>query len=74
MACGAFVSCFVMFVVLPSRDTALKQYMDHPCFFMFNICQVTRKLFEHETAEPSVQISSEGPGKCYCNEITMDDR
>ena len=31
-------------------------------------------LFEHDAARPSVQISSEGPGKCYCNEITMDDR
>ena len=27
-----------------------------------------------KTNRPSVQISSEGPGKCYCNEITMDDR
>ena len=37
------------------------------------ICRVPRKLFEHEAARPSVQISSEGPGKCYCNEITMND-
>ena len=42
-------------------------------FSCTNICRVPRKLFEHETARPSVQISSEGPGKCYCNEITMDD-
>ena len=29
-----------------------------------NICPVPRKLFEHEAARPSVQTSSEGPGKC----------
>ena len=33
-----------------------------PCI---NICRVPRKLFEHEAARPSVQISSE---------ITMGDR
>ena len=43
-------------------------------FSSINICRVPRKLFEHEAVRPSVQISSEGPGKCYCNEITMDDR
>ena len=42
-------------------------------FSCINICQVPRKLFEHEATRLSVQISSEGPGKCYCNEITMDD-
>ena len=25
-------------------------------------------------SRPSIQISSEGPGKCDCNEINMDDR
>ena len=44
------------------------------CFSCINICRVPKKLFEHEAARSSVQISSEGPGKCYCNEITMDDR
>ena len=29
---------------------------------------------EREAAKSSVKISSEGPGKCYCNEITMDNR
>ena len=43
-------------------------------FSCINICRVPRKLFEHEVARPSVQISSEGLGKCYCNEITMADR
>ena len=43
-------------------------------FSCINICWVPRKLFEHEAARPSVQISSEVPGKCYCNEITMDYR
>ena len=42
-------------------------------FSCINICRVPRKLFEHEAARPSVQISSEGPGKYYCNEITLDD-
>ena len=42
-------------------------------FSFINICQVPRKLFEYEATRPSVQISSEGPSKCYCNEITMDD-
>ena len=37
-------------------------------------CLNTRKLFEDEAARPSAQISSDGPGKCYCNEIIMDDR
>ena len=27
-------------------------------------CGVSRKLFEHEATRLSVQISSEGPGKC----------
>ena len=39
-----------------------------------NICWAPRKLFEQEATRQSVPISSEGPGKCYCNEITMDDR
>ena len=43
-------------------------------FSYINIFRVPRKLFEQEAARQSVQISSEGPGKCYCNEITMDDR
>ena len=43
-------------------------------FSCINICRVPWKLFEHEAARPSVQISSEGPGKCYCDEITMGDR
>ena len=43
-------------------------------FSYINICRVPREMFEHEAARPSVQISSEGPGKCYCNEITMGDR
>ena len=43
-------------------------------FSCINISLVPRKLFEHEAASPNVQISSKGPGKCYCNEITMDDR
>ena len=33
-------------------------------FSCINICQVPRKLFEHEAFRPSVQTSSEGPGKC----------
>ena len=33
-------------------------------FSCINICRVPRKLFEHEAARPSVQTSSEGPGKC----------
>ena len=32
-----------------------------PCI---NICRVPRMLFEHEADRPSVQTSSEGPGKC----------
>ena len=33
-------------------------------FSCINICRVPRKLFEHEAVRPSVQTSSEGPGKC----------
>ena len=33
-------------------------------FSCINICLVTRKLIEHEAVRPSVQTSSEGPGKC----------
>ena len=33
-------------------------------FSCINICRVSRKLFEHEAVRPSVQTSSEGPGKC----------
>ena len=33
-------------------------------FSCINICRDTRKLFEHEAARLSVQILSEGPGKC----------
>ena len=33
-------------------------------FSCINICGVPRKLFEHEAIRPSVQTSSEGPGKC----------
>ena len=40
-------------------------------FACINICRVLRKLFEQEAARPRVQIFSEGPGKCYCNETTM---
>ena len=51
----------VFAMLLPSHD-----------FSCINICQVSRKMFKHEAVRPSVQISSEGSGKCYCNEITMD--
>ena len=43
-------------------------------FLCINICLVPRKLFEHEAVGPSVQKSSEGPGKCLCNETNMCDR
>ena len=43
-------------------------------FSCINICRVPGKRFEHEATRSSVQIFSEGPGKCYCNEITIDDR
>ena len=33
-------------------------------FSCINICRVPRMLFEHEADRPSVQTSSEGPGKC----------
>ena len=33
-------------------------------FSCINICRVPRKLFEHEAVRPSVQTSSESPGKC----------
>ena len=33
-------------------------------FSGINICQVPRKLFEHEAVRPSVQTSSKGPDKC----------
>ena len=42
-------------------------------FSCISNCRVPRKLFEHEAPRPGVQISSEGPGKCFCNEITMND-
>ena len=32
-------------------------------FSCINICRVPRKLFEHKAVRPSVQTSSEGPGK-----------
>ena len=40
-------------------------------FSCINICQVQRKLFEHEADRPSTQTSPEGPGKCLCNETNM---
>ena len=43
-------------------------------FSCINLCRLARKLFEHEAARQSVQISSEGPSKCYCSEITMNYR
>ena len=43
-------------------------------FSCINICRVPRMLFEHEADRPSVQTSSEGPIKCYCNTTTMCDR
>ena len=43
-------------------------------FSCISICRVPRKLFEHEAVMPSVQTSSEGPGKCKCNETNMCDR
>ena len=33
-------------------------------FSCINICGVPRMLFEHKADRPSVQTSSEGPGKC----------
>ena len=33
-------------------------------FSCINICRVPRMLFEHPADRPSVQASSEGPGKC----------
>ena len=33
-------------------------------FSCINICRVPRMLFEHEADRPSIQTSSEGPGKC----------
>ena len=33
-------------------------------FSCINICRVPRMLFEIEADRPSVQTSSEGPGKC----------
>ena len=44
-----------------------------PGFSCINICRVPRKLLKHEAARPSVQTSSEGPGKCYCTETNMCD-
>ena len=46
------------------------EYRDHKCFFMHNICRVPTKLFEHESVRPSVQTSSEGPGKYYAMKQT----
>ena len=40
------------------------EYRDHTCFSCINICRVPMKLFEHEAVRPSVQTSSQGPGKC----------
>ena len=37
-----------------------------------NICWVLRKLFKHEAVRPSVQTSTEGPGKCKCMKQTCD--
>ena len=39
-------------------------------FSGINICRVPRELFEHGADRPSVQTSSEGPGKNACNETT----
>ena len=50
------------------------EYRDHTCFPCINICRVPRMLFEHEGDRPSVQTSSEGPGKCKCNVTNMCDR
>ena len=43
-------------------------------FLCINICRVPRKLFEYKADRPSVETSSEGPGKCKCNETNMCDR
>ena len=66
MVNGSGQDCIMVDVCMNIRITHV--------FSCINICRVPRKLFEHEAARSSVQISSKGPGKCYCNEITMDDR
>ena len=33
-------------------------------FSCVDICRAPRKLFKHKAVRPSVQTSSEGPGKC----------
>ena len=54
----------------PCAYVSMQEYRDHifPCI---NICQVPRKLFEHEANRQSVKKSSDGPSKCYCNETYM---
>ena len=60
-------------VYTPASDPAKYNIGITYGFSCINICGVLRKLFELVAARLSVQISSEGPGKCYCNEINMDD-
>ena len=43
-------------------------------FSCINMCQVSRKVFEHEANRTSAQTSTEGPGKCLYNETNMCDR
>ena len=43
-------------------------------FSCISICRVPRMLFEHAVSRLNVQTSSEGPGKCLCNETNMCDR
>ena len=45
----------------------------HMFFHALTFVGIPGKLIEHKAVRTSVQTSSEGPGKCYCNETNMCD-
>ena len=48
----------------PTDDEIYKNIGITNVFSCINSCRVLRMLFEHKADRPSVQTSSEGPGKC----------
>ena len=60
---GTCLYHFLIFAVFLTLYVCLNIGITH-VFSCINICRIPRKLFEHEAVRPSVQISSEGPGKC----------
>ena len=62
-----YFHCTVIFVRSALQFMTLNRRLNIGIAHVFScidIRRVPRKLFEHEAVRPSVQTSSEGPGKC----------